>query len=166
MLKKEQKKFSRPIYCLTAILIGIAAFATFQIQRSQAQTAGEVVNMATAAPAFIDAAFNPVLGGSNGQIVDSFVQADGKILIGGLFNTVSGVNRNSLARFNTDGSLDTTFNLGAGETMRSTVSLNSRMERSSSPVHSRPLTEPQSEGSHVSIWTDRSIKLLTRRASV
>lgn len=38
----------------------------------------------------------------------------GKILIGGDFTSVNGVPRNHIARLNTDGSLDTAFNPGAG----------------------------------------------------
>ena len=40
------------------------------------------------------------------------VQTDGKILIGGAFNTILGVTRKYIARLNTDGTLDTTFNTG------------------------------------------------------
>lgn len=53
---------------------------------------------------------------SNGIIVSGIyvlataVQPDGKILIGGLFTTVSGETRRNIARFNTDGTLDTAFN--------------------------------------------------------
>lgn len=39
-------------------------------------------------------------------------QADDKIIIAGNFNLVDGVSKNYIARFNTDGSLDTTFNNG------------------------------------------------------
>ena len=42
------------------------------------------------------------------------VQADGKIVVGGLFNAYGGVTRNNLLRLNPDGSLDTTFDPGAG----------------------------------------------------
>ncbi len=38
------------------------------------------------------------------------VQADGRILIGGGFTVVNGIKRNYIARLNTDGSLDTSFN--------------------------------------------------------
>jgi uncharacterized delta-60 repeat protein len=41
------------------------------------------------------------------------VQPDGKILIGGRFNTILGVTRNSIARLNVDGSLDLGFNPNA-----------------------------------------------------
>jgi uncharacterized delta-60 repeat protein len=42
------------------------------------------------------------------------LQSDGKILIAGNFATVGGVARAGIARLNTDGSLDTTFNPGTG----------------------------------------------------
>lgn len=41
-------------------------------------------------------------------------QPDGKILIGGNFSTVNGVARNNIARLNTNGSLDTSFDPGTG----------------------------------------------------
>ena len=42
------------------------------------------------------------------------VQSDDKILIGGFLNSINGVAKNSLARLNTDGSLDMSFNLNTG----------------------------------------------------
>ncbi len=44
------------------------------------------------------------------------VQPDGKILIGGLFTTVSGATRNHLARLNPDGTLDPAFDPNASGT--------------------------------------------------
>ena len=49
------------------------------------------------------------LGTAGNQIQASAVQPDGKILIGGSFSTVLGVPRNNIARLNTDGTLDTSF---------------------------------------------------------
>jgi len=49
---------------------------------------------------------NYVAGGVVRSII---IQPDGQILIGGDFDSVGGVQRNHLARLNTDGSLDTTF---------------------------------------------------------
>lgn len=43
------------------------------------------------------------------------VQPDGKILIGGFFNTVLGVPRSNIARLNSDGTLDTAFSPGASD---------------------------------------------------
>ncbi|MEO8361716.1 MAG: putative Ig domain-containing protein, partial [Vicinamibacteria bacterium] len=41
------------------------------------------------------------------------VQQDGKILIGGMFNSILGVTRNNIARLNANGTLDMTFNPNA-----------------------------------------------------
>lgn len=41
--------------------------------------------------------------------VSFVVQSDGKVLIGGSFTTVNGVSRNSIARLNGDGTLDSSF---------------------------------------------------------
>jgi uncharacterized delta-60 repeat protein len=47
---------------------------------------------------------------SNGEVVCSAVQADGKIIIGGLFNNFGGVSGlQNLVRLNTDGTVDSTF---------------------------------------------------------
>ena len=45
----------------------------------------------------------------NGRVQEILVQPDGKILIGGVFPWMNGVKRNSLARLNVDGTLDTSF---------------------------------------------------------
>ncbi len=42
------------------------------------------------------------------------IQADGKILVGGSFTTYNGTVQNRIARLNTDGSIDTSFNSGSG----------------------------------------------------
>jgi len=57
----------------------------------------------------IDATFNPGVGPGN-TLFALAVQTDGRILIGGLFTSVSGQVRGRLARLNGDGSLDSTFN--------------------------------------------------------
>jgi uncharacterized delta-60 repeat protein len=55
------------------------------------------------------------LGAVGSYVLATAVQPDGKIVIGGLFNTVLGVARNNLARLNTDGTLDTTFDPNAND---------------------------------------------------
>ncbi len=60
-----------------------------------------------------DKAFDPGAG-IDGTIYSIVVQRDGKILIGGDFTSVDSEPRNSLARLNSDGSLDTTFDPGLG----------------------------------------------------
>ena len=65
----------------------------------------------------LDTTFNP------GSGVDSTIQdfiataamtPDGKVVIGGGFNSYNGTQRNGVARLNNDGSLDNTFNPGLG----------------------------------------------------
>jgi len=52
--------------------------------------------------------------GANGLIRAVQLSADGKILIAGDFSSYNGITRNRIARLNTDGSLDETFNPGSG----------------------------------------------------
>ncbi len=56
----------------------------------------------------LDSTFNPNV---NSQVNAVAVQADGKIVIGGVFTSVGGASRNGLARLNADGSLDSSINL-------------------------------------------------------
>ncbi len=56
-----------------------------------------------------DLSFDPGAG-ANGVIYSVAVQADGKILIGGMFSWFNGSFRNNLTRLNTDGTVDETFN--------------------------------------------------------
>src|SRR5262245_56218437 len=71
----------------------------------------------------VDQSFNPTAIGSAGTGVYAVVvQTDGRMVIGGNFDTVNGVSRQSLARLNSDGSLDTSFttpvSTGAGNLVR------------------------------------------------
>ena len=64
----------------------------------------------------LDTSFDP---GANGQVITIVVQPDGKILVGGQFTMLGGggtgtTPRNRIGRLNADGSLDATFNPGAG----------------------------------------------------
>jgi uncharacterized delta-60 repeat protein len=61
----------------------------------------------------LDSSFNPGTG-VDGGVVAIALQTDGRILIGGFFTTFDGTARNRIARLNSDGSLDTTFNIGTG----------------------------------------------------
>jgi len=61
----------------------------------------------------MDEKFSPG-DGANATVYAIVVQPDGKILIAGDFIQVHGVEWNRIARLNADGSLDTTFNPGAG----------------------------------------------------
>jgi len=48
--------------------------------------------------------------GTDHSVLDLAIQPDGKIIIGGYFEQYNGVSRSGIARLNTDGSLDTSFN--------------------------------------------------------
>jgi uncharacterized delta-60 repeat protein len=62
----------------------------------------------------LDTTFNTGADPGTSDVVYAIaLQPDGKIIIGGSFTTVRGVTQNNIARLNTDGSLDTTFNTGA-----------------------------------------------------
>ena len=60
----------------------------------------------------VDASFNMGGLGPNGSVYEIRVLADGKILIGGTFGTYNGTAIAGLARLNSNGTLDTTFNSG------------------------------------------------------
>jgi uncharacterized delta-60 repeat protein len=61
----------------------------------------------------LDPTFDPGTG-ANGAIDLVAAQSDGKVLIVGPFTSVNGTTRNGVARLNSDGKLDSTFNPGAG----------------------------------------------------
>ena len=56
----------------------------------------------------LDATFNSGTG-ANLPIFSIFVKTDGKILIGGVFSSINGINRNGIAQLNSDGSLEAAF---------------------------------------------------------
>ncbi|MEN9677144.1 MAG: hypothetical protein RIS76_3040 [Verrucomicrobiota bacterium] len=70
----------------------------------------------------LDLTFDP---NANSQVNSVVVQADGKILLGGNFNSlqpngaVTGTTRSRIARLNADGTLDTTFNPNANNRVSS-----------------------------------------------
>ncbi len=68
----------------------------------------------------LDATFNPGTGASN-TVWTLALQPDGKILIGGDFDSYNGTTRTGIARLNADGSLDATFNPGSGTSGAVTV---------------------------------------------
>lgn len=61
----------------------------------------------------LDTTFNPGTGPNSAVTALSVVEG-GKILIGGAFTSYNGSSTNRIAKLNTDGSLDTTFNPGTG----------------------------------------------------
>ena len=61
----------------------------------------------------LDTTFNPGTG-ANGVVYGVAVQPDDKVLLVGNFSTVNGLTRNRVARLNTNGTVDVTFNPGDG----------------------------------------------------
>lgn len=59
--------------------------------------------------------------GTSGDVNAVAVQSDGKIIVGGIFFTARGTTQNYIARLNTDGTLDTSFNTGGTVGMDSSV---------------------------------------------
>jgi len=57
----------------------------------------------------LDTTFQNGLSGVDGYVYSMALQTDGKVIVGGAFNTVNGVRRNGIARLNVDGSLDREF---------------------------------------------------------
>jgi uncharacterized delta-60 repeat protein len=61
-----------------------------------------------------DTTFNVGTGAGTGQIYQLALQSDGKIIAIGAFTAYSGSSNASIVRINTDGTKDTTFNMGSG----------------------------------------------------
>ena len=62
----------------------------------------------------LDPTFNANITGNSGApttIFDVELQSDGKIIIGGTIKNVDGTSKNAVARLNSNGTLDTTFNV-------------------------------------------------------
>jgi uncharacterized delta-60 repeat protein/uncharacterized repeat protein (TIGR01451 family) len=61
----------------------------------------------------VDPSFDPGAG-PNASILALALQSDGKVIIGGNFTNYAGIARAHIARLNTNGTLDTTFDPGSG----------------------------------------------------
>lgn len=66
-----------------------------------------------AQPGTLDTSFKLVTG-TNDAIHTMSLQSDGKIIIGGWFRSINSIGNNNIARLNTDGSLDNSFDPGTG----------------------------------------------------
>ena len=69
--------------------------------------------LASGSPGSVDASFDPG-SGAGGAVNAVDFQSDGRIIIGGAFGIYNGTNQSRIARLNTNGSLDTSFNIGTG----------------------------------------------------
>lgn len=64
-------------------------------------------------PGHLDVGFDPG-NGADEEVLAVALQPDGKVVIGGRFNTIDSTARSRIARLNADGSLDASFNPGSG----------------------------------------------------
>ncbi len=71
----------------------------------------------------VDTGFLNGLAGADINVYSLAVQNNGKVLIGGVFSAVNGTGRNSIARLNNDGALDTGFQNGLVGANNSVLSL-------------------------------------------
>jgi uncharacterized delta-60 repeat protein len=64
----------------------------------------------------LDRSYNPIIRYSNelAAVTRLLVQPDGRLLVGGAFDSVNGTVRHDLARINQDGTLDSSFDAGNG----------------------------------------------------
>jgi uncharacterized delta-60 repeat protein len=62
----------------------------------------------------LDTSFNNGQNGFNNTLLGIAIQSDGKILAGGIFTSYNGTSINRIVRLNTDGSIDSSFNIGSG----------------------------------------------------
>lgn len=67
----------------------------------------------------IDSSFNPVNGVGSWNVFGAALQSDGRILIGGDFQTLDGTQHPGIARLNADGTVDTGFNASANNLVTS-----------------------------------------------
>lgn len=88
------------------ILVGGYAFTLYN-----GQTSNRIVRLDT--DGTLDTSFN-IGTGFNNAVNTISLQSNGKILVGGDFTSYNGQTRNRIVRLNTDGSLDNSFNIGAG----------------------------------------------------
>ncbi len=104
-----------PVYALQETFVG--SLSKLMVGGSFATLAGGTINCIARLnnDGTLDSTFNPGVG-ANATVYALAVQpTDGKVVIGGDFTTVNGnTNCNHIARLNTDGSVDTTFNPGTG----------------------------------------------------
>ena len=71
------------------------------------------INVSNGQSGALDLTFN-VGTGANGNVETISIQPDGKAIIAGSFSSYNNITRGGIARLNTDGSLDSTFNSGIG----------------------------------------------------
>lgn len=65
----------------------------------------------------LDSTFDMQGAGFNNSVIHGVIQPDGKIIVCGMFTQFNGNTTNRIARLNSNGTIDTTFNIGTGLNM-------------------------------------------------
>ena len=108
------RKINSLLTFLLCVGLLIPTFATASFAQSEQNALENLAGGMIDSPAFIDDGFRPVLNGAASTINRTLVLPDGKILVAGNFHIVNDTSKNFIARFNADGTLDTTFNTKSG----------------------------------------------------
>lgn len=100
--------FNNPVYSIQQLSDGkYLVGGAFQTVNGVARTGLAVIN----ADGTLYTGFVYNCGGSNTEVVTVYRCADNKFLVAGYFDTIGGVTRNRIARFNADYTIDNTLNL-------------------------------------------------------
>ncbi|MDQ7960901.1 T9SS type A sorting domain-containing protein [Flavobacterium lindanitolerans] len=102
--------FNNAVVTIAVFPSGVLAGGWFTVYNGQNQS--RIARLYTTGS--LDNFFFNIGTGSNDEVSTIVLQPDGKILAGGVFGYYNGQSRNSIARLNTDGTLDTSFNIGTG----------------------------------------------------
>jgi uncharacterized delta-60 repeat protein len=113
-LKKAQAYLT--IFLFLGFLVSLPGQTVSAQKSAQSTSIVPEVSAPPVTPAFIDDTFAPALSAAPalGGITRTLVQPDGKILVAGPINLVNGTIKNGIARFNSDGTLDASFNTKSG----------------------------------------------------
>jgi len=116
-------------YCLNNTPKSTANFCTIGCNNGaciQNTTVNNTLNTTSCLAGTLDSTFKiGDVGYPYGMVEDIEVLSNGKILVGGYFNSFNGVNYSNFLRLNSDGSVDLTFNASQASTVGSTNAVSS-----------------------------------------
>jgi uncharacterized delta-60 repeat protein len=109
---------SYPGSVVADFLYGLAPYGTDQVIGGGANVpSGAIALRRFRNDSSLDPSF-PIIASERGTIYAVAVQPDGRIIAAGDFTAIAGQARNRIARFNTNGTIDMTFNAGSGANSR------------------------------------------------
>src|SRR5687768_4724386 len=100
----------RVLTCIAILICCTFSFNSFaQIVKEPVQSVSQTQAPARVATDDLDPAFAPVIDFAYGSAMAVEIQADGKVLVGGLFKSMNGHAASGLMRWNADRTVDTSF---------------------------------------------------------